>query len=119
MFPGGTYLADLKVWSLLCSLCSLWAGYRTVLIRGCGAFKGTWGDEQGAPEVTSLVRWGQKMTCPLVFVHLPFPGITCFSLSLLIFAAVIREVQSTQVCSAADKTDWAQELFQLRAYQHH
>lgn len=109
----------MQVWirSAPCAVYALHVGLS--LSRGCGAFEGTRGDEQGAPEVMSLVKWGQKMTCPLVFARLPSLGSTCFSLSLLILAAVIREVQSTQVCSAADKTGCAQEPLQLRAHQHH
>lgn len=77
--------------ALLLSLSNLGTGCRAVLAGGCGAFEGARGEEPGAPKVTSEGRRSQKTTCPFVFLHLPIPAITYFSLSLLIFAVVIRK----------------------------
>lgn len=63
MFPGGT---DLKDWLEVCSA--------PLLEEFGGSVGGTWGEEQGALEVTSWGRRGQRSQtpmCQLQFLHLP------------------------------------------------
>lgn len=60
------------------------------LLRSLGV---PWGEE-----VMNLGKTVKK-TCPLAFLQLPSMGITCCSLSLLIFAVVIRGSATSVLCS--------------------